>query len=273
MTLPGCGATPDRAPIHDHLVNRGAQPSPRTASRFADIKAAKFFEAPSKPQLIPPAPAPIEAASEAPKCLTSCRPFVPEVQQVQNRAYEPVPVRSDDYVARPPVDDPAKLKRITEIQPYASYEPDPDNRAENPCENLCPRPDGLPCEPTNKACPEEVVLSNAPYQSRQFAQTVFGWEASNIFHNPIYFQDIALERYGHTYPCWIQPFASVGKFSLQFAGLPYQMAIDPPCKRIYALGYYRPGECVPKLHYQIPWNTKAALTEAGVVTGLIYLFP
>ena len=118
-----------------------------------------------------------------------------------------------------------------------------------------------------------MVLSNEPYQPRDFAQTVFGWEASNLYHNPIYFQDVPLERYGHSYPCWLQPFASVGKFGLQFAGLPYQMAIDPPCKRIYPLGYYRPGECAPKLHYQIPWNTKAALTEAGVLTGLIYLFP
>jgi hypothetical protein len=65
----------------------------------------------------------------------------------------------------------------------------------------------------------------------------------------------------------------VGKFSAQLVGLPYQMGIDPPCKRIYPLGYYRPGECAPKLHYQVPWNTRAALIQAGVTTGMFYLIP
>ncbi len=204
--------------------------------------------------------------------LSSCRLLRRGIRQVQNRRY----ANGEENALRTPVNDPRKLKKITEIQPYFSYEPDPIVRAEDPCKNLCPRPDGLPCEKLGDqtpACPEEVVLSNESYIPRCFPENVFAWEASNIYYNPLYFEDVALERYGHTYPCLIQPFASVGKFGVQLAGLPYQMGIDPICKKIYPLGYYRPGECAPKLHYQIPWNTRAALTQAGVTTGLFYLFP
>jgi len=39
------------------------------------------------------------------------------------------------------------------------------------------------------------------------------------------------------------------------------------------LGYYRPGECSPKLIYQVPLNLEAALVEAGALTGVYFLFP
>ena len=52
----------------------------------------------------------------------------------------------------------------------------------------------------------------------------------------------------------------------------YQMSIDPPWKKRYALGWYRPGQYVPYKYYQVPWNTQAAITEAGVLTGAYFLF-
>jgi hypothetical protein len=60
---------------------------------------------------------------------------------------------------------------------------------------------------------------------------------------------------------------------VQWAGLPYQMVIDPPHCCVYPLGYYRPGECSPKLIYQIPFNFEAAAVEAGAITGVYFLFP
>jgi hypothetical protein len=70
----------------------------------------------------------------------------------------------------------------------------------------------------------------------------------------------------------IQPFFSAAKFAVQFVGLPYQMSIDPVCKRRYVLGWHRPGQFVPYKCYQIPWNTQAAVTEAAVLTGAFFLF-
>lgn len=183
---------------------------------------------------------------------------------------------SQRYAA--PVSSPQDLKSITEIMPYFDYEPDDEVRMDDPCRNLCPRPDGAPCDVYAEGgsppeCPEEVPLGDDQFAERLFAESLFAWEASNLYHLPLYFEDAPLERYGHTYPSCLQPFASAGKFSAQLLGLPYQMAIDPICKKRYALGWYRPGECAPKLHYQVPWNTQAAAVQAGVYTGLFFLFP
>jgi hypothetical protein len=172
-----------------------------------------------------------------------------------------------------PVSDPNKLKKITEIKPYFDYEPGSDDT----CYNLCPIPVGVKCKlPKDKnkpICPDEVGLSTSKYVGRSFDETWFNWEASNLYHNPLYFQDVGLERYGHTHHPLVQPFVSTGIFTTQLFGLPYQMAIDPVCKKMYTLGYYRPGECAPKKHYRVPWNSDAAVVQIGVMTGLIYLFP
>ena len=171
-----------------------------------------------------------------------------------------------------------ELKKVTEIFPYFDYEPDSSVVQDDACRFICPRLDGRPCKasPTGEkhpACPDEVVLSSAPYEARVIPDSVFAWEASNLYHNPLYFEDAPLERYGHTHWCVVQPFVSVGKFGVQLAGLPYQMTIDPICKKRYTLGWYRPGECAPKKCYQIPLNARAGVNQAAVVTGLILLIP
>ena len=48
---------------------------------------------------------------------------------------------------------------------------------------------------------------------------------------------------------------------------------NPNLSRLYALGWYRPGECAPKLHYQVPLNANAAAVQAATVTGLVFLIP
>jgi hypothetical protein len=111
------------------------------------------------------------------------------------------------------------------------------------------------------------------YEERSYPEITLAWEPTNFYYYPLYFSDPALERYGHSYPRVIQPLASIARFGAQFVLLPYQMAITPPCKPEYPLGYYRPGECAPKLHYQIPLNAHAAVVEAAVVTGLFFVIP
>ena len=45
---------------------------------------------------------------------------------------------------------------------------------------------------------------------RDFAHIHYCWEPTNLYHNPIYFEDVPLERYGHTrHFILIQPFYSV----------------------------------------------------------------
>jgi hypothetical protein len=171
---------------------------------------------------------------------------------------------------------PGQLPKVTQIMPFLDYEPDPKVAAEDPCQNLCPRPDGAPCKSIDgKApeCPKEIQLSTGPFEPRVFPASTYTWQASNIFYQPLYFEDPDLERYGHAWPFFVQPIVSSVRFTTQAVGIPYQMVLNPCCCRVYPLGYYRPGECAPKLIYQIPWNTQAAAAEAGVITGVYFLFP
>lgn len=112
-----------------------------------------------------------------------------------------------------------------------------------------------------------------PYSDRMFPQVVMNWQPTDLYYHPLYFSDPALERYGHTYHPLIQPFASIARFGTQFCFLPYQMTIDPPCVEVSPLGWYRPGDCAPKLHYPIPLNAEAAAVQAGYVAGLYFLIP
>ncbi len=184
---------------------------------------------------------------------------------------EPAPLPEPSNGNSNQITSPSQLKRITAILPYQDYEPDPEIAKTDPCRNLCPRP-GI-CGPSEgQICPEEFWEPGA-YMPRMFPPSCFAWCASNIWYNPLYFQDVQLERYGHTYCEPLQPLVSVGRFGVQLIALPYQMGIDPPCKKDYALGYYRPGDCAPKLCYQPPLSARGALYEAGVVTGLFFIIP
>ncbi len=176
---------------------------------------------------------------------------------------------------RPIVSSPKQLRPITDIRPHWDYSADPDS--DDPCLYLCPRPDGLPCKTygdgrRTPACPDEVTLGEEPFVPRLMPPSVYAWKASNISYNPLYFQDVQLERYGHTYGIF-QPAVSLGLFGVQLIGLPYQLALDPPCKCEYPLGYYRPGEPAPKLFYQIPLNLRAAVVTAGFYSGLGVILP
>ncbi|MCA9081217.1 MAG: hypothetical protein KDA58_11710 [Planctomycetaceae bacterium] len=165
----------------------------------------------------------------------------------------PLPLPQDDA-------DLFALRPITEIEPFHDYSPSGRETPEDPNDPRSRRPELKPLPPTGSL-------------DRVYAPTQFQWEAANVYHNPLYFEDVELERYGHAYPYGLQPVASLAKFGVQTIGLPYLIAMDPVWQKHYALGYYRPGDCAPKLHYQIPLDKKAALTAAGVYTGLFFIFP
>lgn len=237
--------------------------TPRAATSATSTSSRSQRSAPSQPS---------ESAGDS---LTSPRTGevrVPEPRISAALTRQPV---SEGY--EEPVRSPAQLKSIKNIMPFRNYEPDPLLAENDPCNNLCPRPDGAPCEPLPDQpvpeCPEEFRLSESGFEARMFEESSYLWEPSNIFYHPPYFQDTKLERYGQTYHDVVQPFASVGRFGIQLIGLPYQMVIDQPCRKVYPLGYYRPGDCAPKRIPQIPWNARAALFQAEVVTGAFFLFP
>ena len=75
---------------------------------------------------------------------------------------------------------------------------------------------------------------------------MFGWEAPSIHYQPLYFEDVVLERYGQTLPDYRQSVRSAIHFGTAFTGLGFQLLETPPRSCDSPLGYCRPGDCVPQ---------------------------
>ena len=72
-------------------------------------------------------------------------------------------------------------------------------------------------------------------------EKVFAWAAPNIRYQPLYFEDVALERYGQTKGLVKQPIVSAFKFLRDGALLPLNAKIDNPYDCDTSLGFCRPG--------------------------------
>jgi len=121
--------------------------------------------------------------------------------------------------------------------------------------------------------PKECPIERETYQPRDFAMTTFTWKASSLCHKPLYFEDVQLERYGHSWGPYLQPFVSGAHFFATVPILPYKMGMYPPQECMYTLGYYRPGSCAPYMLDPIPLSVRGGLAQAGAVLGGVYLIP
>lgn len=181
---------------------------------------------------------------------------VPDAYSIDSLTAELGPVRTVSSVRDEPASDASRrlTRDITSISPTLGYALRGIDRSQLPAEFF-------------------ERMDNGEYVAREPSPTVLQWAPTNLWHHPLYFEDPALERYGHTYHPVVQPFASTARFSTQLVGLPYQMALHPVHARQYTLGWYRPGEHAPKLHYQIPFNQEAAMTQAAAIAGLLLIIP
>lgn len=93
------------------------------------------------------------------------------------------------------------------------------------------------------------------YEPRMWVPQTYTWTASSLCHKPLYFENIQLERYGHSHGPFLQPVHSAAHFFISLASWPYQATIHPANECQYALGFYRPGNCAPWLRYPIPFST------------------
>jgi hypothetical protein len=98
------------------------------------------------------------------------------------------------------------------------------------------------------------------------------WEAADLAHHPLYFEDEAVERNGQYRPL-VQPALSAAHFFGRIPALPYLMASQAPQSCVYPLGAVRPGSCVEPYYRQWPKTTAGGVAEAGVMTGLFFLIP
>jgi len=124
--------------------------------------------------------------------------------------------------------------------------------------------------------PKECPLSDKIFDletPRPWCPLTFTWKASGLCHKPLYFEQVHLERYGHSWGPYVQPFVSGAHFFLTVPILPYKMGLYPPNECMYSLGYYRPGNCAPYLLDPIPLSVRAGLAQAGAWVGGIYVIP
>lgn len=259
-------------------------PNARPLVRPITTKREPVYGVFGRPMQVPPPPEPDETPQNAVAPATAdLESKELRVQPVQFQPKVP-PLRRAPTERPSRYDEPFQLRPLDDISADYDYIP---RELDPPAELLTPLVSGIGSTLSSgllerlrtqkpallqRDAPEEA-WEERPAPVRVYEPVRFAWEASNFAYNPLYFEDPSLERYGHAFPDYVQPFVSVGKFGAQLMGLPYQTAIDPVHKCVYPLGWYMPGECAPKLCYQVPWNAEAAGVEAGVAAGLIFLIP
>jgi hypothetical protein len=121
--------------------------------------------------------------------------------------------------------------------------------------------------------PMECKLSDEQFAGRHWMPQTLTWKASGLCHKPLYFEEVQLERYGHTAGPIRQPLLSGAHFFINLFTVPYQAGINPPWECRYALGYYRPGNCAPYLVPPVPLSVRGGLWQAGAILGGVYLIP
>lgn len=125
----------------------------------------------------------------------------------------------------------------------------------------------------NWGLPQECRIKQVAYEPRQWIPSEVTWKASALCHKPLYFEEVNLERYGHTAGPFAQPLISSAHFFLNIAVLPYKAGIHPPTECQYSLGYYRPGSCAPWIVPPVPISLRGAVTQATVVASGIAWIP
>lgn len=121
--------------------------------------------------------------------------------------------------------------------------------------------------------PTEFQPTVGQYEVRNWTTQTFTWKASGLCHKPLYFEEVQLERYGHSAGPVKQTMLSGAHFFGNILFLPYKMGLNPPNECQYALGYYRPGDCAPWLLHAVPISARGALWQTGAVLGGIGLVP
>ncbi len=120
--------------------------------------------------------------------------------------------------------------------------------------------------------PDEPILSKEPFTARQWPPYVRHVEPYYVCYGRLLFEQKNFERYG-----WdlgpIAPLVSAGKFFWDVAWLPYHLGTRPCQQYECSAGYCLPGDPVPLLLYPPEVSVTGALAEAGVVTGLFFIFP
>ena len=116
--------------------------------------------------------------------------------------------------------------------------------------------------------PVECVVPTDNRYQRCWTPITYTWTASSSCHKPLYFEEVGLERYGHSAGPLLQPLVSAAQFYANVLLLPYNMGVYTPVECRYPLGHYRPGSCAPWQVPAFPLSKRGALSELSFILGL-----
>ncbi len=139
-------------------------------------------------------------------------------------------------------------------------------------------------QPRSPQVPPDVArskldaMADVSYESvlqREWVGLRFCWDAPGFAHQPLYFEEVNLERYGYgpRHLRAVQPVLSGAHFFATIPVLPYHLGATPVHQSVYALGHYRPGSPAPYRFLYPPFSIRGGLAQAGVMVGLIGVIP
>jgi len=104
----------------------------------------------------------------------------------------------------------------------------------------------------------EYLIQKQPRNWNTFecCEKIFMWQAPDIRHYPLYFENVGLERYGQSRNEFFQPAVSAVHFFSSAFLLPLHMRQDPAYSYDTPLGYCRPGNCTQRIYQRQFWNVK-----------------
>lgn len=92
-------------------------------------------------------------------------------------------------------------------------------------------------------------------------------------YQPLYFEEINLERYGRSNCGVLQPAASGLRFFATIPSLPYAMTVHKPNQTYHWRWPYEAGWGAPRVRELRPLELKPSLVQAAAVSGLIFVVP
>ena len=95
-------------------------------------------------------------------------------------------------------------------------------------------------------------FGNSNYPN-SFQHRLAMWRAPDIRYQPLYYEHVALERYGQDHGL-VQPFVSALHFAGSQTFLLYNLCVDRPHSCTYPLGFCRPGSLAPLTHTRWLWH-------------------
>ncbi len=250
LGAPAARTTPSASRLEPESA--GAQGGASKGGKAADAASKK-----STPELAPPEP---QAPADKPAAKSGELPAEGKAKPLAGDAKAVIAPLIKKKMPKPDL-------QVAAAPPQAGC-PSPDQmrpiREENIWERVPPAPGVFP---------QMCSMTRDVYQPRAWAPITFTWKASALCSKPVYFEDPHLERYGHTWGPYLQPFMSAGHFFLAVPALPYLAGLYPPNECIYTLGYYRPGSCAPYILDPFPLSVRAAFWEGAAATGLVFMIP